>query len=88
LLGLLVLTNLIVQVAVHIFGIRLVGLCIYLAHYLAPNSIVQPFHLISEVTRTLSLVNRNAPPGGWADPTQLGSAGVATGSSIQTTVAR
>ncbi|MEX8520293.1 MAG: F0F1 ATP synthase subunit A [Leptothrix sp. (in: b-proteobacteria)] len=48
----------IVLVAVHVFGIRAAGLRTYLAHYLAPNPIMLPFHLISEVTRTLALAIR------------------------------
>lgn len=48
----------VVLVAVHAFGIRAAGLKVYLAHYLAPNPIMLPFHLISEVTRTLALAIR------------------------------
>lgn len=41
--------------AVHVFGVRAAGLKAYLRHYLAPSPILLPFHLISEITRTLAL---------------------------------
>jgi F-type H+-transporting ATPase subunit a len=44
--------------SVHWFGIRLEGLAAYLKHYLAPNPIMLPFHLMSEVTRTVALAIR------------------------------
>ena len=44
--------------SVHWFGIRSVGLKSYLKHYLHPNPILLPFHLISEVSRTLALAVR------------------------------
>lgn len=47
-----------VFVAVHFFGIRSLGLKQYLKHYLSPSPILLPFHLISEVTRTLALAIR------------------------------
>ena len=40
------------------FGIRLQGLRDYLRHYLSPSPILLPFHLISEVTRTVALAVR------------------------------
>lgn len=49
---------LIVFVAVHWFGIRSEGLHAYLRHYLAPSPLLLPFHLISEVTRTVALAMR------------------------------
>jgi len=47
-----------VFVSVHVYGIRYRGLRAYLRHYLAPNPIMLPFHLISEVTRTVALAVR------------------------------
>jgi F-type H+-transporting ATPase subunit a len=44
--------------SVHWFGIRSEGLRAYLKHYLAPSPIMLPFHLMSEVTRTLALAIR------------------------------
>jgi F-type H+-transporting ATPase subunit a len=44
-----------VFVSVHWFGIRLEGLTAHLRHYLYPNPILLPFHLMGEVTRTLAL---------------------------------
>lgn len=47
-----------VFLAVHWFGIRSQGLKRYLHHYLTPSPILLPFHLISEVTRTVALAVR------------------------------
>lgn len=44
--------------AVHWYGIRTSGLKSYLRHYLQPNPILLPFHLISEITRTVALAVR------------------------------
>ena len=44
--------------SVHWFGVRSVGLKAYLKHYLHPNPILLPFHLISEISRTLALAVR------------------------------
>jgi len=44
--------------AVHVYGIRAAGWRGYLRHYLKPNPIMLPFHLISELTRTLALAVR------------------------------
>jgi F-type H+-transporting ATPase subunit a len=47
-----------VFVAVHVYGIRAAGLRVYLRHYLSPSPILLPFHLISEITRTVALAIR------------------------------
>ena len=44
--------------SVHWFAIRTVGLKAHLRHYVAPSPILLPFHLISELTRTLALAIR------------------------------
>ena len=48
---------LLVFLSVHWFGIRTEGLD-YLRHYLRPTIIMLPFHLLSEVTRTVALAVR------------------------------
>jgi F-type H+-transporting ATPase subunit a len=48
----------IVFLSTHWFGIRIQGVRGYLRHYLAPSPILLPFHLISEVTRTVALAVR------------------------------
>ncbi len=40
------------------FGIRIQGFKNYLRHYLVPSPILLPFHLISEITRTVALAVR------------------------------
>lgn len=49
---------LVVFAAVHWFGIRVEGFRAYLRHYLEPNPILLPFHVIGEITRTLALAIR------------------------------
>ena len=47
-----------VFLSVHFYGVRVQGLKSYFRHYLRPNPILLPFHLISEFTRTLALAVR------------------------------
>lgn len=47
-----------VFLSTHWFGIRAQGLKNYLRHYLSPNPILLPFHIISELTRTVALAVR------------------------------
>lgn len=47
-----------VFLAVHWYGIRTHGLKSYLRHYLQPNPILLPFHVISEISRTVALAVR------------------------------
>ena len=44
--------------SVHWFGIRIDGLKNYLRHYIQPSPFLLPFHLISEISRTLALAVR------------------------------
>jgi len=44
--------------SVHWFGIQTDGLIPYLRHYLSPTPFMLPFHLISELSRTLALAVR------------------------------
>ncbi|PLY02395.1 MAG: F0F1 ATP synthase subunit A [Desulfuromonas sp.] len=48
----------IVFFSTHWFGVRIQGLRAYLRSFLAPNPILLPFNLISEVTRTVALAVR------------------------------
>lgn len=49
---------LLVFLSVHWFGIRTQGLRSYLRHYLSPTPLMLPFHLISELTRTVAMAVR------------------------------
>lgn len=49
---------LLVFLSVHWYGIRTNGLRQYLRHYLSPTPLLLPFHLISEITRTVALAVR------------------------------
>jgi len=49
---------LLVFLSVHWFGIRTEGLRRYFKHYLSPSPLLLPFHLLSEVTRTVALAVR------------------------------
>jgi len=48
----------IVFLSVHWYGIRIQGIKNYLLHYLKPSPILLPFHIVSEITRTLALAIR------------------------------
>ncbi len=50
--------SLLVFLATPWFGIRAAGLVPYLRHYVQPNPILLPFHVISELSRTLALAVR------------------------------
>lgn len=47
-----------VFLAAHWYGIHAHGLRAYLRHYLLPNPILLPFHVISEISRTIALAMR------------------------------
>jgi len=47
-----------VFLSVHWFGIRNEGIKSYLGHYLRPTPLLLPFHIISEITRTVALAVR------------------------------
>ena len=48
----------VVFLSVHWFGIKDQGIKSYLRHYLKPNPILLPFHVLSEITRTIALAVR------------------------------
>lgn len=47
-----------VFLSVHWYGIRIHGLRTYLRHYLEPNPLLLPFHVVSEISRTVALAVR------------------------------
>jgi F-type H+-transporting ATPase subunit a len=49
---------LLVFLSVHWYGIRIHGLRRYVRHYLEPNPILLPFHIVSEISRTIALAVR------------------------------
>lgn len=49
---------LLVFLSTHWYGIRALGLKQHLRHYCQPSVILLPFHIISEITRTLALAIR------------------------------
>ncbi|MCP4430418.1 MAG: F0F1 ATP synthase subunit A [Gammaproteobacteria bacterium] len=48
----------VVFLSVHWYGIRIQGVKNYLSHYLRPSPILLPFHIVSEITRTVALAVR------------------------------
>lgn len=48
----------VVFLSAHWYGIRISGIKNYLHHYLQPSPLLLPFHLISEITRTVALAIR------------------------------
>jgi len=48
----------VVFLSVHYFGIRIHGLPEYLHHYIEPNPLLLPFHVVSEISRTVALAVR------------------------------
>lgn len=44
--------------SVHWYGIRIHGLRKYLRHYLEPNPMLLPFHVVSEISRTVAMAVR------------------------------
>jgi len=48
----------VVFLSVHWYGIRIQGIRDYLTHYLRPSPILLPFHIVSEITRTVALAIR------------------------------
>ena len=50
----------VVFLAVHAYGLRIQGLRRYLRHYLVPNPVFLPFHVMGELTRTIALTVRLA----------------------------
>lgn len=48
----------VVFLSVHVYGVRTQGWRRYLRHYLSPTPILLPFHLLSELSRTLALAVR------------------------------
>jgi F-type H+-transporting ATPase subunit a len=47
-----------VFLSVHWYGIRIHGLRHYLRHYVDPNPILLPFHIVGEISRTIALAVR------------------------------
>ncbi|MEJ2322497.1 MAG: F0F1 ATP synthase subunit A [Gammaproteobacteria bacterium] len=47
-----------VFLSTHWFGIRIEGVASYLRHYLTPSPVLLPFHIISEISRTVALAVR------------------------------
>lgn len=47
-----------VFLSVHWYGIRIHGLKLYLRHYIEPNPILLPFHIVGEISRTVALAVR------------------------------
>lgn len=47
-----------VFLSVHYFGMCIEGITPYLRHYMAPSPVLLPFHIIGEISRTLTLAVR------------------------------
>jgi F-type H+-transporting ATPase subunit a len=47
-----------VFLSVHWYGIRIHGIKAYLRHYIEPNPILLPFHIVGEISRTVALAVR------------------------------
>ncbi|MBS0149681.1 MAG: F0F1 ATP synthase subunit A [Nitrospira sp.] len=47
-----------VFLSVHYFGMSIEGFIPYLRHYVAPSPVLLPFHIIGEISRTLTLAVR------------------------------
>jgi F-type H+-transporting ATPase subunit a len=47
-----------VFLSVHWYGVRVHGVRAYLHHYVQPSPVLLPFHIISEISRTLALAVR------------------------------
>lgn len=47
-----------VFLSVHWFGVQIEGVRSYLRHYLTPSPLLLPFHIISEISRTITLAVR------------------------------
>jgi F-type H+-transporting ATPase subunit a len=48
----------VVFLSAHWFGIRSEGVAAYFSHYLKPNPLLLPFHIVSEISRTVALAVR------------------------------
>ncbi|MBI3992354.1 MAG: F0F1 ATP synthase subunit A [Candidatus Lambdaproteobacteria bacterium] len=57
-LGITASLAILVFLSVHWYGIRNEGLAAYLRHYLRPMPLMLPFHIMSEITRTVALAVR------------------------------
>jgi len=49
---------LLVFLSVHWYGVRAEGARAYLRHYVSPNPVMFPFHVMSELSRTVALAVR------------------------------
>ena len=49
---------LLVFLSTHWYGVRIAGVRSYVRHYVTPSPILLPFHLVSEISRTVALAMR------------------------------